>query len=747
MSSPCGLTAAEAATSAPQEDGQDAVFQQAAARIAQEAQQQPFSYGKRKTTDITTQFTAASKELPSGQLVKDEYFTLFEAVGALEIMDSKMDSGFIEPGDTIEPTFDVCAPITAEQATWILDELLCLEAAWHDGYPLSQTLFTSLHMDRLLSPDNWYPYDFNLIGEDGEGFTESEKVVQGTLRTYCLATIKCCEIAMQTIQSQHYYEEEDFVTHLFGRELIPGIGEDEVVGLLEDALLKLSERTISSDLLLRLEWRRDYLLSLQGQAVAWLSLGRGMDELTKSRSTSTPTPTAFSDKVQRELATSTPPRPMLRTSWDNACKQWKKLFADVQSAYELTQPWTRQNPACLQRATWAFSARQGGTFARSVMQGLLFNEGKVLDVGHYDLLLSDLRDLVLAGDSLSDPESYQVEVTSDARHKSSRIMEMFLDKAIEEYMNLYRMVCQNRCRIRRTFTQSVPLLYGLQEEATKHDEMLNEVQAYKQLKTSSGSLVPFSPLTWWTKHHRLQVMSWVLQLGIETDIYLPDELAGIYWHLSLLTQHRLVLYSDMELFLLDRMRTINKTNNTQYAADSINSQDYLHSLRASAQATLALATALWKLYRLLMSLGTMPVPKRSYASAHLLHEARMKSFLCIPEPRTPSHVEVSEAVACPDVAADIEAIDQEVKAAKTHLATLKQKTAHEAKYVGTEDSFKREVKQLETTAVAVAVALSQVKRTRDKAEGGDERMALVVSVPLVSKRYHAWWAVPQVQEK
>lgn len=35
--------------------------------------------------DVTEDFVAASKQLQSGELVKDEYFTLFEAVGALEV--------------------------------------------------------------------------------------------------------------------------------------------------------------------------------------------------------------------------------------------------------------------------------------------------------------------------------------------------------------------------------------------------------------------------------------------------------------------------------------------------------------------------------------------------------------------------------------------------------------------------------------------------------------------------------------
>lgn len=56
----------------------------AASRLAQEAKQF-HSVGHRKTRDITLDFAAASSQLESGELVKDEFFTLFEAVGALEV--------------------------------------------------------------------------------------------------------------------------------------------------------------------------------------------------------------------------------------------------------------------------------------------------------------------------------------------------------------------------------------------------------------------------------------------------------------------------------------------------------------------------------------------------------------------------------------------------------------------------------------------------------------------------------------
>ena len=56
----------------------------AISRLQQEAKDAS-SFGRRSIKDITSDFTAASKQLQSGQLVKDEFFTLFEAVGALEV--------------------------------------------------------------------------------------------------------------------------------------------------------------------------------------------------------------------------------------------------------------------------------------------------------------------------------------------------------------------------------------------------------------------------------------------------------------------------------------------------------------------------------------------------------------------------------------------------------------------------------------------------------------------------------------
>lgn len=89
--------------------------------------------------------------LKTGQLVKDAYFTLFEAVGALEvlhhlvwrmlqqvenllingtntqIMDPKMDSGYLTPGETLDDDYDVLRDLQPEEVIGIMDQLICFE--------------------------------------------------------------------------------------------------------------------------------------------------------------------------------------------------------------------------------------------------------------------------------------------------------------------------------------------------------------------------------------------------------------------------------------------------------------------------------------------------------------------------------------------------------------------------------------------------------------------------------------------
>lgn len=243
-----------------------------------------------------------------------------------------------------------------------MDQLLCLEITWHEGYPLSQTIFTSLHIDRLLSPDNKHPPTLyrgarpTLIG--------GLELVHKVLRAYCIALIRSCHFSLHLIQGQTYFEEEDFVTHLFGRELLPKMGLDATIVLLDEAIDCVKSESdlftdISDALISRLHFRKQFFMNLADDANQWQHLISQLDVVRKSHDLTQPIPSAFSEKVQRQLATSTPPRPMLKVDWDTACKNWTKLCNDIIAAHRSTDSSIVQNPHCLQKAFWAFSSRVG----------------------------------------------------------------------------------------------------------------------------------------------------------------------------------------------------------------------------------------------------------------------------------------------------------------------------------------------------------------------------------------------------
>ena len=82
---------------------------------------------------------------------------------------------------------------------------------WHMGHSLSQTLFTSAYVDRLLWPDP-KTLDQSRFERDktpGPG----NKLLHLVLRAYCLSIIKTCDFVRRKIMSEHYYEVSPFLPY------------------------------------------------------------------------------------------------------------------------------------------------------------------------------------------------------------------------------------------------------------------------------------------------------------------------------------------------------------------------------------------------------------------------------------------------------------------------------------------------------------------------------------------------------
>lgn len=151
-----------------------------------------------------------------------------------------MDSGFLESGETLDDDYDTLAPLLPEEIIGIMDQLLCYEMAWHTGYPLSQTLFTSVYIDKLLWPEPKTLEQAQFYRGDVSDSKRPGTLLE-VLRAYCLALVKCCDFVTAKIQGRDYYEEEDFCTHTYNRVLFSQVPMDVFLRELDAAVERTEE--------------------------------------------------------------------------------------------------------------------------------------------------------------------------------------------------------------------------------------------------------------------------------------------------------------------------------------------------------------------------------------------------------------------------------------------------------------------------------------------------------------------------
>ncbi|GAO14205.1 hypothetical protein UVI_02001620 [Ustilaginoidea virens] len=332
--------------------------------------------------------------LEPGEVVKDGFFTLFDSVAALEIMDPKMDSGCIQPGEEFEVLYDVLRPLLPEEVLGIMDQLICHEMSWHLGYPLSQTLFTSVYVEALLMPEPGSIEDACFVR--GRASELSQQPMLVVLRAYCLGMLKACGHVNERIKAEHFYEvscphesssrggtltlilqEEDFVPTTYNRTLLTYFPSKVVQDLLTDAaelILTLKGSTVPADiadaLISRLDLRSVFLAATESpQHVkeplrakdAWEKALQILPRIRCSHSLGRPVDDAFSPKLQRKLASTMPPRPIVKLGFDDAFGHLFRLFKDgseVMNVLEYTDSQCLQASAPLSQPKEAEKGRK-----------------------------------------------------------------------------------------------------------------------------------------------------------------------------------------------------------------------------------------------------------------------------------------------------------------------------------------------------------------------------------------------------
>ena len=223
---------------------------------------------------------------------------------------------------------------------------------------------------------------------------------------------------------------------------------------------------------------------------------------------------------------------------------------------------------------------------------------------------------------------------------------------------------------------------------------------------------------------------------------MPDELSGMYWYLSVLCEQRSTLIDHIDRFVLERSKRVREAEKMQDCGES---HKWLRSMHHLSEISQSIAVALWKFYGLLRTINVTAPPKRDFADPQLLYEARMKPFLSVGNDLIPSLEDFESAQQnLSSIDHTCKAIEEGMKKTKTIIAEVKKYSPEQAKYVGTEEEWKKEIKQTETMCVAIAVAASQLQRISKK-HGKDDLSGLIDCT--FEKKYHEWWVIPKLKER
>ncbi|EFR00787.1 hypothetical protein MGYG_03791 [Nannizzia gypsea CBS 118893] len=734
--------------------------------------------------DITDKFTKAASVLVTGELVKDEYFTLFEAVGALEIMDSKMDSGYLAPGETLDHNYDVMRELLPEEVLGIMDQLLCYEVAWHMGHPLSQTLFTSIYLDHLLWPVPKSLEDARFDSNTAVPIKGEENAAGGivtvVLRAYCLALIKACACVRDRITSEFYYEEEDFSTQLYNRKLFPNVKVEEIIDVLDNAIEWINHETRPIDetlrvaLLNRLSFRRHILeyLSLdlvlsQSHSTTSLSSTLGqIDLIQKSLHLGKPVEDAFSGKIQRRLASTVPPRPIIKIEAQEAISYLKRFCQD---AIDLQEILDSDSAFTLYNLLWTLQSRkpQPSVYIRSLAQSILLLNGQVLDNLPAEKFCSgSMKDLVLPFSPVFDTKNEEVEVPSNPKFQIAKQMGSFIQRMTQPFIDSYRTVCLNRCRVRRTLCHNIVDWDRLQAEAEECDTQLRTWTMETPIYLHGEEPTYTYPLSSWTYHYKLQQMRLVAQLGFELSMYSLGEFQGMYWYLSHICSTHLVHLDRIRACVITESQRALSKPGEQSRLDiesRIKSRErtlnLLDRLSTELGVTDAFSIALNALYTLLARHDLIDLSCSSspgYSAAKLRYELRMKPFLPISLPEV-LPFDIYEREATLEGQSDKAVLNRAVRAAaeakkglERYLAdgpylTPKEKLPKTSS--GLESDWIKNAKNMLRACIATSIAIDTVKKAI-LAKTPSTPLNISVQVPEVGSqsRWHDWWAVPQVSE-
>lgn len=491
-----------------------------------------------------------------------------------------------------------------------------------------------------------------------------------------------------------------------------------------------------------------------------------LDAVDESSAHANPAPEAFSIKIQRRLASSVPPRPMIAVERSESVSFLRQMLTHIGSAFEMFS--TSYN-CDLFTAYWIFMSQhpEPAVYVRALLQSFLtINEQVLGSIWTKDFLIEDLKALVLPASVLLDPANQAIENPVDIRFRLASQIAQFIHKAAPPFTNQYRSFCQNRCRLRRLLCHAAIELDNIQADAEEIDGFLQTLANERPIPYPAGEAPTYAyPLSSWIYHYKLIQLQLVVHMGFELSVYATHEFAGMYWYLSHLTSIHLSHMERISYFISSQPPSQSGQSRDAQTKEMQDALALLYRHFSRLKATDTLASALHRLYVVLQRNGHFAKTYPTYSTDELRFDLRMRSFqsLSIPEPLT---FDEMESLTDLRTLSDRQLLDQTARLALTSRKAWEEILKHDWNFKplstgvsgGTqhesviEREWKRDVRNSMKACIGTSIAVTALTKALDAndnikmkdEDSGVKGLTVTIPGPDDASRFHQWWAVPSI---
>jgi len=535
--------------------------------------------------DITKDVFASAHQLKENKVVKSPLFELLDGTRALEVLNSRHDTGLIELKDD-EIFFDCSMPQTATSIVNIQSKLLAQLVNWLEGHSLSETVLSCRYVQTML--ENYFQ-DPDLISHkcafsqpklEPQTYTKDTDywLVHRVLKAFVKGLCKFIGFVINLAKT-FLYEEEDLITRShdlnYFSEVAPQVIIDEINDTYEWIL---SHEIDHSDTIISHMKLVQYLNQLEvetaSQKIPFMGnnvptellfsfCDEAINEINhikqfKMYESSIPKG-AFSKFIQVELGNTNVPVELASVSDTNYCEHLLGIFTVVKMY--VNQAATIKSMNQLNdylQFNIKYPIGKFSVFARGLFQLFFIRDDKSIFGSSIDLPQLTIRiieNLVGPNTTLLKPLEHQLSqvkgsTTTEILTKYDSLVQD-LDSAMYNNNCIYG---ANQCRVQQLISKSLVLWDTLQVEWEGFEvQMFQEFQVGDQINDNEPAIA----ITSFIYYQKIELMIELLLGGASLELYKPFELYLIYWYGDILLEN-LIQHLKMRIrrILLGKMDAI-----------------------------------------------------------------------------------------------------------------------------------------------------------------------------------------------